>query len=1014
MDRKEPDVHGSIAGLSEGAPGTADPREAQPGLHPFETTDDLRYRELSVVGAGALGTVLRAHDQRLDREVALKRIGPGVDEREAAARFAREARITARLDHPGIVPIHDAGRTSDGRLFYTMRLIRGRSLAELASEATTAAARLALVPSLAAACHAVGFAHRRRVVHRDLKPANLMIGELGETQVVDWGLADDLEASERTPGDQAGTPAYLSPEAARGEGGTIAADVWALGAVLYELVTGTRRVDGERAEVLGRLRRGELAPPRWPEEVPAELRAIAHKAMAIEPQDRYADAEAMALDLEAFRDGRRVAAHAYTMRQLTRRLIIAWRWPLAVIAAVAIASIAALGFTAYRTEQQRARAVAAEQRTAEELARADASLGWALSSSAVAALEAEHTGRAELLAANALAHGPNPDARGVLAATLAGVHPTSASRIELAGCSHTVPAGEELALCVAPDRIEVWELPARHLRWRRGVALAGALRAGDTEVVGWTAGGEIVVFDLATGAERVRHHQLTSVTRVTRDPRRQRVALHDRHLVVIIEPGAAPTVVQPCGDIHRIDAIGLGRRDLWASCTAGELVVVGPDGAPRVTRRTPFGSSLLPASAISLSEPETDLAIGGAGGQVMLVDLRPCMSEACKGLPDHEIIATASGRAIRSIHSLGGAAIALADSGDAIYVQRGVNAPVMRFPIIDAGVAELGEGELRVGGAQLRRWRLPHELPPRRLTGLAGLTHAAVSADGTTIAVEADSTVVLWSIRTGQQLALFSLGGTIGNLEFDADSAHLAVSVTVPTGPGVHVYTLKPWGEVELEDPPTNATYAGFSPDGSVIAVDDGKLIRWTGIAAPRAVDAPHTTGVAAGDPTTRWLVESSLDVWRLRGDELVRTHTGVGAQAIAASRDGRYVATAAPHRAEIRELATGTVRAVDVRDAEILALALSDDARWLAAATTTGRIELWDVATGALVAHLRGHRQRATWVGFHGATLWSVGWDGAVLRWNLNAVEAPAAALAAAAEAAWGLTLDDVLTTQP
>ncbi len=1014
MDRKEPDVHGSIAGLSEGAPGSADSPEAPAGAHPFETTDDLRYREISVVGAGALGTVLRAHDQRLDREVALKRIGPGVDEREAAARFAREARITARLDHPGIVPIHDAGRTSDGRLFYTMRLIRGRSLAELASEVTTTSARLALVPSLAAACHAVGFAHRRRVVHRDLKPANLMIGELGETQVVDWGLADDLEASERTPGDLAGTPAYLSPEAARGDGGTIAGDVWALGVVLHELVTGTRRVDGDRAEVLGRLRRGELPPARWPEEAPAELRAIAHKAMAIAPEDRYADAEAMALDLEAFRDGRRVAAHAYTMRQLTRRLIFAWRWPLAVIAAVAIASIAALAFTAYRTEQQRARAVTAEQRTAEELARADASLGWALSSSAVAALEAEHTGRAELLAANALAHGPNADARGVLAATLAAVHPTSATRIELAGCTNTVPAGEDLALCVAPDRIEVWELPARHLRWRRGVALAGALRAGDAEIVGWTGGGEIVVFDLATGAERARHHQLANVNRVARDPLRQRVALHDRHRVVILEPGTAPIVVRPCGDLHLIDAIGLGRRDLWASCTGGELVVVGPGATPRVARRTRFGGGLLPASAISLSEPETDLAIGGAGGQVMLVDLRPCMSEACKGLPDHEIITTASARAIRSIHCLGGAAIALADSGDAIYVERGVSAPVMKLPILDAGVSELGEGELRVGGAQLRRWSLPHELPPRRLDGFPGLTHAAVSPDGTTIAVEAGSTVVLWSIRTGQQLTMFSSGGTIGSLEFDADSAHLAISVTVPGGPGVQVYTLRPWVELELEHPPTNATYAGFSPEGSVLAVDDGKLIRWTGASTPRTVDGPHATAVAAGDPATRWLVESSLDVWRIRGDELVRSHTGVGAQAIAASRDGRYVATAAPHRAELRELATGTIRSVDVRDAEILALALSADARWLAAATTTGRIEVWEVATGALVAHLRGHRQRATWVAFHGATLWSVGWDGAVLRWNMSALDARAADLVAAAQAAWGLTLDDVLTTQP
>ncbi len=1009
MDRKTSDAHASIAGLSEATATTPAPSV----VHPFETADDQRYRELSVVGAGGLGTVLRAHDQRLDREVALKRIGPGVDEREAAARFAREARITARLDHPGIVPIHDAGRTSDGRLFYTMRLIRGRSLAELASEATTTAARLALVPALAAACHAVGFAHRRRVVHRDLKPANLMVGELGETQVVDWGLADDLDASERAPGDQSGTPAYLSPEAVRGQGGTIAADVWALGAVLYELVTGQRRVEGTRDEVLATLHRGELAAERWPDEVPAELRAIAHKALALVPDDRYSDAEAMALDLEAFRDGRRVAAHAYTMQELTRRLLVAWRWPLAVVGAIAIATITVLGFTTYRTEQQRVRAVTAEAQTARELARAEASLGWALSASAVAALEADHAGRAELLAAFALAHGPNPDARGVLAATLAGAHPTSASRIEIAGCTNVVPAGTDLALCVAADRIELWELPARRLRWRRAAAFAGALRAGDTEIVGWTTSGEIAELDLATGAERARHRQLAGVTRVARDPLAQRVALHDRHTVVIIEPGTAPIAQTPCGDIHRIDAIALGHRDLWASCTGGELVLVSPGAPPQVTRRTPFGASLLPATSISLSEPETDLAIGGAGGEVLLVDLRGCMSPACKGLPDHELFATGA-RAIRSIHCLGNAAIALADSGDAIYVQRGVSAPVMALPIIDAGVAELGEAELRVGGAQLRRWSLPHDLPPRRLVGFSGLTRAAVSPDGAWIAVAAEGTVRLWSLETGQQHTVFSLGGTIGNLEFDPDSRYLAVSNTVPGGPGVHVYKMYPWTEVEIEGGPTGATYAGFSPDGSLLALDERTLVVWTGVAAPRVIESPRATAVAVGDPATRWLVDSSLNVWRVHGGQLALAYVGVGAVAIAASRDGRRVATAGPSRAEVRDLATGTVRTVEVRDAEILALALSPDARWLAAATTTGRIEVWDATSGALVAHLRGHRQRATWVAFRGGSLWSVGWDGAALGWDLTALDRDPHELAVTGQAAWGLTLDDVLATQP
>ena len=162
----------SIAGLSEAEPSSEPDADAS-ARHPFAIAGEQRYREVNVVGAGGLGTVLLAHDERLARDVALKRMGPMVDAQQAAAQFAREARITARLDHPGIVPIHDAGVTADGRLFYTMRLIRGRSLAELAAQTPDLAARVALTNAVAAACHAVGYAHRRGV-----DPLDVGVGEL--------------------------------------------------------------------------------------------------------------------------------------------------------------------------------------------------------------------------------------------------------------------------------------------------------------------------------------------------------------------------------------------------------------------------------------------------------------------------------------------------------------------------------------------------------------------------------------------------------------------------------------------------------------------------------------------------------------------------------------------------------------------------------------------------------------------------------------------------------------------
>ena len=160
-----------------------------------------RYRLLERVARGGMGVVYAAHDEMLDRRVALKVLDVPAADGDFARRLNREARVLARLEHPGIVPVHDVGTLSDGRIFYTMKFVEGQRLDEHIETVTSLPDRLRLFSRI---CDAVGFAHARGVLHRDLKPANVMVGAFGEVLVMDWGLAKILrepsaEASEDDP-----------------------------------------------------------------------------------------------------------------------------------------------------------------------------------------------------------------------------------------------------------------------------------------------------------------------------------------------------------------------------------------------------------------------------------------------------------------------------------------------------------------------------------------------------------------------------------------------------------------------------------------------------------------------------------------------------------------------------------------------------------------------------------------------------------------------------------------------
>lgn len=306
------------------------------------STDRHRIGEL--VAQGAMGVIKRAWEATTGREVAMKQMHPDLESTDPVltARFLEEAKITALLEHPNIVPVHEVGLGYSGARFYTMKMVRGISLEKvfqlLDRRVDVVVTKYSLAHLLIAfqkVCDAVAFAHSKGVIHRDLKPANLMIGEFGEVLVMDWGLAKLVgSAAEKFVADNpgafvragggitlagtvAGTPLYMAPEQASGDVASVdeRSDVYALGAILYELLTLKTPVAGRNvAEVLHKVSYGKIAPPEQrigpnppshlsTGKVPASLSAVAMKALALSPARRYQRVTDLQADIRAFQNG---------------------------------------------------------------------------------------------------------------------------------------------------------------------------------------------------------------------------------------------------------------------------------------------------------------------------------------------------------------------------------------------------------------------------------------------------------------------------------------------------------------------------------------------------------------------------------------------------------------------------------------------------------------------------------------------------------------------------------------
>lgn len=1017
FDELGADLSGHQLSRVEGGDNPTRPSENEA----LATPEERRYRPGLLLGVGGMGQVIAATDERLGRQVALKRPRPGLPP-ALEARLAREAHITARLDHPGVVPVYDAGLGPDGRLYYTMPIVRGQSLADLLRGAERTSPRL--LRRVLEACEAVGAAHRQGIVHRDLKPANLMVGEGAGTRVLDWGLARLM--TDPPSGEVVGTPRYMSPEQAHGQPCDPRSDVWSLGAILYEVATLGAVRSEDPSEALAQARRGDdPTVARSAEGLAPELMAIIERALSRDPAARYPDASALAIDLGNHLDGRRVDAHDYSARELLWRFARTWRVPLAVagVGLLVVVVLVVLGMSRLRAEAERAEnaanasEVAAEQaRAARDAARRD--LGQSLASQARLRRDKGSRASAELLAAHALSHTESAAARGVVATWSVTPAPELVSSIALPSClsRHIDRAGTTLA-CREADALSIWDLgpDGPVLRWRR-MKTFGAVAAEDGLVATLYQARELDVYDAHSG-RRVD----TFTSSCSRD-----ISILETN-VLTWGTGCMQVNELARNTEHRVYAceghgiIGAfavdGASGGWSALCEDGLLVTGSfatDGTVEV-------QTALRGSRIALALQHLDggrIAAGTADGWLVVLDasgaeLAKMPSGSAKVValrvsPDRQTVA------------------AIAADGTTTLVEPMTGLTKLR---LDESTRQLGfDGdEVWLAGRELRRYRLVSG-PPAAFEVGSGVTSLAFSPDGTTVSATSGYGV------TARALADGTLIGR-GRPEVDfiksgvytpAGDAFLTASSQRGPAPtwAVESWDTSTWRPLPPTSLPWHARRIATLSDGATLIIPylggvlvfhpfDGERRMWLVEGLERFADlassANHRFAVVISEDTGRILrIEAdTLSVETIGHEPRARSVAiGVdGALVVGAGDNGLWFFDA-EHARLIDELELADVTFDDV--------ALSPDLRWVAAGSRDGVAWVWRVEDKALVATFDDHDERVSAVAFSNDahTLATGSWDGWVRLFDLRRLDTPAAELVQTIESTWRLTLAEALSS--
>jgi WD40 repeat protein/serine/threonine protein kinase len=927
------------------------------------TVDQSNYKLTTEIGKGGIGRVLRAHDRRLDRTVAVKELlDPNADAEE---RFVREALITARLQHPSIVPIHEAGRWPNGQPFYTMKLVSGRSLGELIEKTRSLDQRLALLPHVLSSAEAIAYAHSKRILHRDLKPANILVGAFGETVVIDWGLAKDLGdpdaagpssialaekpvesdnhndcpasagADLTMAGTIMGTPAYMAIEQASGCAVDERTDVYALGAILYHVLAGAPPYDGESA--IDVLKMSLSGPPvdlgRRQAGVPHDLLTIVRKAMARSPSDRYPTAKELADDLRRFQTGQIVAAHSYSRRERVLRVARKHRAAVSILAA-AIAVLALFATASVhrilaaregaererdRAERERDRAeqsqMAADLAKTQAMDRADAlvlmqaraeldrdpnkTLAWLKALSP----SFERWPVARLIAADAVARGLSRVLRG---------HAGSINDIAIS------QDGNTLATAGDDRTIRVWSVATGEARVLTGHTDEGwgvAFSPRGDVLASGSKDKTVRLWDLKTGASRALTGHEQGVERL-----------------LFSGDGSALATRDALGGLWLWDVATGAGRPVFTGSSNNEAMALSPDGrtiafngddhlflvsfATGSLRRLPQQAGFV--EDIELHPDGGSLVTGDSAGKIRLWSLN---TGSVKALPGH------TGRV---------ANIELSPDGSTLY-------SVGDDRIVRA--THVASGKSRVFAKQAAR-------------------HLLVSPDGKLLVTTGtDHASTLWDVATGTGYPLLGFEDLPGEAVFSPDGGTLVVSSMDHT---VRLWnTALPWqmlarhpgGATRAEFFPDNRRIASAGMDGEVrvaSAKDEGPpLARHAGEVLDVSVSPDGTRVASAGRDGARISFVEGGSSLALRAPSRVAE-----IKRVVFSPDGRLLATAGEDRAvRLWDSMTGEAKAAFEHTSAVSSLAFSPDGRLLATGAEDGSMRLWTIATGE-PRGLEGHSE--------------------------------------------------------
>lgn len=1011
-DVNDLDQLGSGAWSPAGASGEAwTPAPDEPS--PWLIAQEDRYETLALLGRGGMGEVQLARDRRLQRLVAIKSAHSQAD----ARRLQQEAWLAAQLDHPGVVPVHDAGIGPDGRPWYAMQLIRGRSLEQILRGPVSSAERSALLQAVRDACEAVGAAHAKGIVHRDIKPANIMIGDDGQTRVTDWGLArpladatgnalrSELDLSRHGPetrvGQLVGTPAYMSPEQALGDRVDARADVWSFGVVLYQVLAGHSPFQGDGASAVLRQVVGRRPAPLGTS-VPAELRAVTFKALSQEPADRYEHAAELA---QALTRALSVPAEPEPTRP--------WGWGVP-IGLVGLGLGVALGVGGVQAFTPSAPMTAASPPAAPGTVAGDERdrrLALALAAQAQLAASRGDRPSSEMLAAEALEIAELPEARGVLAAFGVTPRPVPGAPQRAPACtaSRLAPAGDAL-LCLTGEAAQIWSTEPVEMRWERpSDAIDGRFSADGSLVALSGTGRSSASFDVRSGALvaewtwpiRPGPHLVGTTGHLAVQMTRAGVRVVDRRTQRDEEVDNLPDQLL-AGALRPDDSLV---RVLLGPDKRVELAV-----AERVVAELPDrGDDVAGIFSFTLDTTGRWAAFGTLRGSIGLVDLDTGQqSERLDpGVgPVVDVHASPDGRWVAVVGETSRGALVEAATGLVLTLPAGLRA--MRWR--DARtVMAFGDG--------LRAWTVPDRVSPAVYDVPGGVTSLAWSRHGDLAATVGEFGAIRWTAageRAGpvgmtdtrmvyksgafsQDGDRFVLTGVLAEDPLVIETQGWRASTTALRSKSAGFTKRIGWLQGDLL---VGIGY-GLSPTVARLGQDPSRLLQIAGRGFVDLATAPDHASAA--------LIDERGGIWRISGDpaSISQVHTLEKTSSVAAGPAGEVVAGGLGQAWLVT--AHDTVALDLSADAAVLDVAMSPDGRWIAAGLLTGGAVVWD-RQGRRRAVLDGHAQRVSSVAFapDSSVLATGGWDDRVHLWDLSVLDAPAASLVNGVRAAWSQAPDE------